>query len=97
MWNDGKALGLVDEALGDIYSSSEVMTCVQVGLLCVQDNAADRPSMVDVVSILSSEKDGPQPQMPLFTTQNSAYHPEAHSENTNSSKNEASITMLEGR
>ncbi|KAM5588482.1 hypothetical protein ABKV19_006765, partial [Rosa sericea] len=62
LWNEGRALELVDEVLGDSYFSSEVMRCVHVGLLCVQDNAADRPTMTDVVSILSSEKDGSHPK-----------------------------------
>ncbi|KAM5588481.1 hypothetical protein ABKV19_006764 [Rosa sericea] len=97
LWNEGRALDLVEEVLGDSYSSSEVMTCVHVGLLCVQDNAADRPTMTDVASILSSEKDGPHPKRPVFTIQNSVYHPRSSYENTNSSKNEASITMIEGR
>ncbi|PRQ36667.1 putative protein kinase RLK-Pelle-DLSV family [Rosa chinensis] len=97
LWNEGMALELVDEVLGDSYSSSEVMTCVHVGLLCVQDNAADRPAMVDVASILSSEKDGPHPKRPVFTIQNSIYHPGPCYENTNSSKNEASMTIIEGR
>ncbi|KAM5588487.1 G-type lectin S-receptor-like serine/threonine-protein kinase [Rosa sericea] len=97
LWNEGRAVELVDEVLGDSYSSSEVMTCMHVGLLCVQDNAADRPTMADVASILSSEKDGPHPKRPVFTIQNSAYHPGPSYENTNSSKNEASITMIEGR
>ncbi|XP_004301473.1 PREDICTED: G-type lectin S-receptor-like serine/threonine-protein kinase At1g61390-like [Fragaria vesca subsp. vesca] len=96
LWNEGRAMELVDEVLGDSYSKSEVMTCVHVGLVCVQDNAADRPTMVDVASILSSENDGPLPMLPLFTIQNSAYNPQ-HPENTISSKNEASITVIEGR
>ncbi|KAL6180375.1 hypothetical protein ACLB2K_047039 [Fragaria x ananassa] len=96
LWNEGRAMELVDEVLGDLYSKSEVMTCVHVGLVCVQDNAADRPTMVDVASILSSENDGPLPKLPVFTMQNSAYNPQ-HSENTISSKNEASITVIEGR
>ncbi|PRQ19871.1 putative protein kinase RLK-Pelle-DLSV family [Rosa chinensis] len=97
LWNEGRALEFVDEVLGDSYSSSEVMRCVHVGLLCVQDNAADRPTMTDVASILSSEKDGPHPKRPVFTIQNSVYHPGPYYENTNSSKNEASITIIEGR
>ncbi|PRQ56314.1 putative protein kinase RLK-Pelle-DLSV family [Rosa chinensis] len=97
LWNEGKASDLVDEVLDDSYFSSEVMRCVHVGLLCVQDNAADRPTMVDVASILSSEKDGSLPKRPVFTIQNSVYHSGPYYENTNSSKNEASITMIEGR
>ncbi|KAM5550785.1 hypothetical protein ABKV19_027235 [Rosa sericea] len=97
LWNEGRALDLVDEVLGDSYSSSEVMTCVDVGLLCVQDNPADRPTMADVASILSSERDGPLPKRPVFTIQNSVYHSGPYYANTNTSKNEASTTTIEGR
>ncbi|KAM5573500.1 G-type lectin S-receptor-like serine/threonine-protein kinase [Rosa sericea] len=97
LWNENKGLELVDEILGDSYSSSEVLKCVHIGLLCVQDNAVDRPTTTDIALMLSSEKDGPQPKLPVFSIQNSTYHPQPHSENTNSSKNEASITMIEGR
>ncbi|KAK9901900.1 hypothetical protein M0R45_001858 [Rubus argutus] len=97
LWNEGRGLVLVDEELAESYSSSEVMKCVHVGLLCVQDNAADRPTMVDIALMLSSEKDGPQPKRPVFTIQNSVSHPQPQYECTNSSKNEATITLIEGR
>ncbi|PRQ28669.1 putative protein kinase RLK-Pelle-DLSV family [Rosa chinensis] len=74
LWNEGRALDLVEDVLGDSYFSSEVMTCVHVGLLCVQDNVADRPTMADVASILSSEKVGPHSKRPVFTIQNSVNH-----------------------
>ena len=35
--------------------SSEILRCIHVGLLCVQDQATDRPTMVDVVSMFSNE------------------------------------------
>ena len=97
MWNEGRGLDLVDELLGDSYSSSEVMKCMHIGLLCVQDNATDRPTMADVALMLSSDIYGLKPKRPVFTIQNSIYHLESHYENTYSSKNEASITMIEGR
>ena len=97
MWNEGRGLDLVDELLGDSYSSSEVMKCIHIGLLCVQDNATDRPTMVDIALMLNSDRDGPTPKRPVFTIQNSVYHRQSHYENTNSSKNEVSITMIEGR
>ena len=97
MWNEGRGLELVDEVLVESYSSSEVMKCVHIGLLCVQDNAADRPTMTDIVLMLNSEKDGPQPKRPVFTIQNSVFHPRPQYQNTNSSKNEATITLIEGR
>jgi hypothetical protein len=98
LWNEDRGLELVDEILDDSYSSSEVLKCVHIGLLCVQDNAVDRPTMVDIALMLNSDMDGPQPKLPVFTIQNSIYHPQpVHLENTISSKNEASITMIEGR
>jgi hypothetical protein len=97
LWNEGRGLDLVDEVLDDSYSSSEVIKGVHIGLLCVQDSAADRPTMVDIVSMLTSDTHGPQPKEPVFTIQNYVYQPQSHSKNTNSSKNEASITIIEGR
>lgn len=44
------------------------MRCMQVALLCVQDNSADRPSMLEVDSMLKNE--GPAiatPKMPGFS------------------------------
>ncbi|PRQ28675.1 putative protein kinase RLK-Pelle-DLSV family [Rosa chinensis] len=96
-WSEGKGLELVDEVLGDSYSSSEVLKCVHIGLLCAQDNAADRPTMKDIALMLSSEKDGPQPKRPVFILQNSVSHPQPQYEHINSSMNEATITVIEGR
>ena len=35
--------------------STQMMRCINIALLCVQENAVDRPTMGDVVSMLSSE------------------------------------------
>ncbi|PRQ28648.1 putative non-specific protein-tyrosine kinase [Rosa chinensis] len=64
LWNEGRGLELVDEELADSYSSSDVMRCVHIGLLCVQDNAADRPTMPDIVLMLGTDTDIPQPTQP---------------------------------
>jgi hypothetical protein len=32
-----------------------MMRCINIALLCVQENAVDRPTMGDVVSMLSSD------------------------------------------
>ncbi|KAK9932488.1 hypothetical protein M0R45_019725 [Rubus argutus] len=96
LWNEGRGLDLVDELLGDSYSSSEVMKCMHIGLLCVQDHTTDRPTMADIALMLSSDIYGLKPKRHVFTIENSIYHLESHYENTYSSKNEASITMIEG-
>lgn len=48
---------------------SMALRYINVGLLCVQENSNDRPSMSSVVSMLSSEIAAlPAPKQPAFTT-----------------------------
>ncbi|KAF2304024.1 hypothetical protein GH714_026439 [Hevea brasiliensis] len=71
LWSESKGIRMIDEALADSFSSSGVSRCVNVGLLCVQDNAADRPTMSAIVSMLTGEKSKlPEPKQPTFTFQN---------------------------
>ncbi|KAG9159745.1 hypothetical protein Leryth_007761 [Lithospermum erythrorhizon] len=70
MWNEGKALELLDPRLVDsYYDPSEVIRCIHVGLLCVQDNETDRPTMAVIVSMLSSDMVLPVPKKPVFSIQ----------------------------
>jgi len=47
-------LNTLDPKLKENYSNIEVMRCVQIGLLCVQENPNARHTMVKIVSYLSS-------------------------------------------
>ncbi|KAB2637485.1 G-type lectin S-receptor-like serine/threonine-protein kinase [Pyrus ussuriensis x Pyrus communis] len=96
LWNEGKGLDFVDEVLADSYSASEVTRCMHIGLLCVQNNAADRPTIADVVFMLRSETDRAQPKQPTFTFQNSLSDIQPH-HNHVWSANEVTISLLEGR
>ncbi|KAL5839806.1 hypothetical protein ACOSQ4_012414 [Xanthoceras sorbifolium] len=53
LWKDGTALNLVDPTLRS-SSRTEMIRCIHIGLLCVQENAADRPTMASVVLMLNS-------------------------------------------
>ena len=56
LWNEGKGLELIEPTiLDELCPPFEVLRCIHVGLLCVQDQAIDRPTMLDVVSMLSNE------------------------------------------
>lgn len=56
LWNEGKGLELIDPViLDESCPPSEILRCIHVGLLCVQDHASDRPTMLDVVSMLANE------------------------------------------
>ncbi|KAJ3695988.1 hypothetical protein LUZ60_001365 [Juncus effusus] len=54
-WIDGTITEIADQSLGQNYPTSEILRCIQIGLLCVQDNPADRPTMSNVAVMLSSE------------------------------------------
>ncbi|KAF9589571.1 hypothetical protein IFM89_025697 [Coptis chinensis] len=50
----GTALKLIEPALKEQYSRTDVMRCIHIGLLCVQEDIALRPTMATVVSMLNS-------------------------------------------
>ncbi|KAL7212048.1 hypothetical protein ACSBR2_014832 [Camellia fascicularis] len=93
LWNEGRALDFMDQALVDSCCLLEVMRCIHIALLCVQDNAADRPTMSSIALMLTSEIDSPQPKQPTFTLGS-----DLQSQNKNiCSVNEVTVSMLEGR
>ncbi|XP_020202809.1 G-type lectin S-receptor-like serine/threonine-protein kinase CES101 isoform X3 [Cajanus cajan] len=67
LWNEGRVLELIDPTLNELWSRNEVLRCIHIGLLCVQDQATDRPNMVDIISFLSNDTiQIPQPKKPAF-------------------------------
>ncbi|CAN6211867.1 unnamed protein product [Urochloa humidicola] len=65
LWREGRALELIDPLLGDNNDVTSILRCVKVALLCVQDNAIDRPRMTEVMEMLGH--DGtvlPDPKQP---------------------------------
>ncbi|XP_040869237.1 putative receptor-like protein kinase At4g00960 [Glycine max] len=105
-WREGTATNIVDPTLND-GSRNEIMRCIHIGLLCVQENDAGRPTMTSVVLMLNSYSLSlPVPSEPAFvvdsrtrslpsselTEHNSSQT--RSSESTQNSVNEASITEL---
>ncbi|KAF8030792.1 hypothetical protein BT93_D0088 [Corymbia citriodora subsp. variegata] len=99
LWKEGKGVELLDSMAGDTYSVNEVLRCIQVGLLCVQEHADDRPVMSSVVLMLSSENPTmPHPKNPGFclgraveTDSSSSKHDET------CTVNQVTVTMLDAR
>ncbi|KAM7465169.1 hypothetical protein LguiB_012731 [Lonicera macranthoides] len=54
LWKDGMSLELMDPTILDAYSRNEVIRCIKMGLLCVQEDVGARPSMATIVLMLSS-------------------------------------------
>ena len=77
----------------DDGSKFEVIRCIQIGLLCVQENPDDRPTMVTVVSYLSNPAfEMPCPREPAFFL-HGEIDPEIVARKSNSSSiNEMSIS-----
>ena len=49
------------------YHTPGMMRCINIALLCVQENAANRPTMSDMVAMLSSESMTlPEPKHPAY-------------------------------
>ncbi|KAL4628525.1 hypothetical protein ACB092_05G245400 [Castanea dentata] len=68
LWNEGKTLELMDPLLIDSFNRDEFLRYVQIGLLCVQEDASDRPTMSAVVVMLKSETVSlSPPERPAFS------------------------------
>ena len=65
-WKQGIVSNLVDPTL-KAGSTTEIMRCIHIGLLCVQENVAHRPTMTSVVLMLNSYSISlPIPSEPAF-------------------------------
>ncbi|XP_065620688.1 cysteine-rich receptor-like protein kinase 10 isoform X1 [Quercus suber] len=66
-WSNGSYLDMLDSDMRDSCSRNEVIQCIHIGLLCVQENPADRPSMATIILMLNSGSVTlPSPQKPPF-------------------------------
>nr|CAD1832567.1 unnamed protein product [Ananas comosus var. bracteatus] len=67
LWKEGKWFELIDQKLGDSFETCEILRCIHVALMCVQENASDRPTMSNVIMMLSSDSTNlPDPKQPAY-------------------------------
>ncbi|KAJ4841987.1 hypothetical protein Tsubulata_005415 [Turnera subulata] len=100
LWTEGKMLELIDNNLDDSsVAVSEIVRCIHVGLLCVQQKPEDRPNMSSVVLMLNGESSLPQPKQPGFFTEREIFETGSSSSYQKSavSVNEITMTMLDAR
>ncbi|GKV19867.1 hypothetical protein SLEP1_g30069 [Rubroshorea leprosula] len=91
LWKEGRPLELIDSFVKESCTLSEVLRCIHIGLLCVQQHYKDRPSMSSVVLMLGSETELVQPKEPGFLFDKKS--PELESSSTNG----LSLSVLEPR
>ncbi|XP_059664036.1 G-type lectin S-receptor-like serine/threonine-protein kinase At4g27290 [Cornus florida] len=98
LWNDHKALEFVDSCLENSYIESQVLGCIQVGLLCVQKMPKDRPTMSSVVFMLGNEGVAlPEPKQPGFFVERSSIDAETSRGESSHSRNSLTISTMEAR
>ncbi|KAK9084987.1 hypothetical protein Sjap_025398 [Stephania japonica] len=95
LWRDDRVLELIDPSIGSSFPKEEVVRFIQVGILCVQENAKDRPTMSSVIFMLGKEKPIPSLKQPAFVLIRNPHSAEASA--GSQSLNEMSITIVEGR
>ncbi|XP_052297947.1 cysteine-rich receptor-like protein kinase 44 isoform X10 [Citrus sinensis] len=68
LWCEGEALELMDPVLKQSSVAAELLKFIHIGLLCVQEDSADRPTMSSMVVMLASDTVTlPQPTEPAFS------------------------------
>ena len=98
LWQENKAMDLVDKKLLESCNGTEVVKCINIGLLCVQDDPSDRPTMSNVLTMLSSETTTlPSPNQPTFLARRRASSTSLSSKTETNSINEITISAEEGR
>ncbi|KAK3433358.1 hypothetical protein EUGRSUZ_D00824, partial [Eucalyptus grandis] len=67
-WRIGALTQIVDPTLSESYSVNEVITCIHIGLLCVQNDDEARPAIETILLMLSSVDSVslPMPEQPAF-------------------------------
>ena len=91
LWKEERWLEFVDESIVSESHASETMRCINIALLCVQENAGDRPTTTSVVTMLSSESIAlPEPKHPAY------FHVRVMDEEPPSA-NDVTMSALQGR
>ncbi|KAM3391017.1 hypothetical protein ACQJBY_012576 [Aegilops geniculata] len=99
LWKDGNARELVDSSITETCPLHEVLRCIHLGLLCVQDDPSARPLMSSTVFMLENETAPlPTPKEPVYFRQRKyEVEDQRHDYDLEMSLNGMTVTMEEGR
>ncbi|XP_028761829.1 G-type lectin S-receptor-like serine/threonine-protein kinase SD1-1 isoform X3 [Neltuma alba] len=97
LWKEGKPLELIDSSIQDSCSLSQILHCIRVSLLCVQQHPEDRPGMSCALLMFLSEIELPEPKQPGYFGNASVEAYSLGAKQELSSTNEITITLLEPR
>ncbi|KAL0398692.1 UNVERIFIED_CONTAM: G-type lectin S-receptor-like serine/threonine-protein kinase SD1-13 [Sesamum radiatum] len=100
LWSENNGLAFADEAIASPDFQGEIVRCIHIALLCVQEFPKDRPSIQTVLSMLSREiVDLPTPEQPVFAEKWNGTHMGSTQpmSQVGFSTNELTLTVLDGR
>ena len=97
MWKEGQAQELLDSSIMDACSLDEVVLCIHLALLCVEENPDDRPLISYVVFVLENGSTTlPNPNRPAHFARR-RIGMEQIREDIQTSANSFTLTEIEGR
>ncbi|XP_060194281.1 G-type lectin S-receptor-like serine/threonine-protein kinase At4g03230 [Lycium barbarum] len=102
LWMENRVLEVMDPIIVGTFNESEALKCINVALLCVQEDSGDRPTMSNVIVMLGSENMAlPRPNQPAFVTRRNTTSSTSSSSSYfkphTGSNNELTITVEQGR
>ncbi|KAH7842146.1 hypothetical protein Vadar_001974 [Vaccinium darrowii] len=98
LWKSGRGEDIKDPLLQDISSTNMLLRYLNIALLCVQESAADRPTMSNVVSMLSNDLVLlASPKQPAFPASRSVPDKNSSKKIGICSINDETISILEAR
>uniref|UniRef100_A0A453GLV6 S-locus receptor kinase C-terminal domain-containing protein n=1 Tax=Aegilops tauschii subsp. strangulata TaxID=200361 RepID=A0A453GLV6_AEGTS len=96
LWREGLAKDLVDPSVSESCSDEEVLCCIHVGLLCVQDDPDARPPMSAILTTLESRSTPlATPDKPLYFSRRNKVAKRA--DYSQDSVDTETLTVVEGR
>ncbi|GMJ10249.1 hypothetical protein like AT4G27290 [Hibiscus trionum] len=98
LWKEDKPLDVADDFLVNTGDLSELLRCIRISLLCVQQHPEERPSMSSVVHMLGSHNELPLPKQPGFLLNKKHVEPDSSTDmDASSSRNEISLSLIQPR
>ncbi|KAL3615022.1 hypothetical protein CASFOL_040683 [Castilleja foliolosa] len=99
LWNEGNGITFADQTIANTNIEAEIVRCIHIALLCVQEFPKDRPAVQTVVSMLNHEIDDlPLPEQPVAEKWDRSHVRSTQPSSKNGySNNDLTITVLDGR
>ncbi|KAL2495140.1 G-type lectin S-receptor-like serine/threonine-protein kinase SD1-13 [Forsythia ovata] len=99
LWNEDNGSAFIDQTLYKAESYGEMVRCIHIALLCVQEFSKDRPTISTVLAMLNWEiVDLPVPEQPVFAEKwNRSHVTSSQQSQMGVSINDVTLTMLDGR